>query len=382
MSDQAGLPDYVGGGAGPVKCGRAKQLRLWFWLALLLAATAAVLLAVPCSWAAPSGYLAVAVIDVGQGDSILVQFPNGQDMLVDAGEQEAGPRVVQYLRSRGVTRIDILVATHPHADHIGGMLRVLGAFPVGKVWDSGYIHGSRTQEDFLRTIKAKGVRFGKPKAGFTEQVGQATIKVLAPPAEPLSGTDSDANNSSIVLRITYGSVSFLLPGDMQAEERATVATWPRSTVLKVAHHGSRNGTDVAFAKAVAPEYAVISYGAGNPYGHPHAETITALQSAGAKVLSTAADGTVVFTTDGKSISYATSHTAAAAPGPAPQAAEENAGPAASAATDETYYIGNKRTKVFHRPSCHTLPSAKNQVVFRTRDEAIAQGYRPCKNCNP
>jgi competence protein ComEC len=325
--------------------------------------------------------LALSVIDVGQGDSILVQFPSGQDMLVDAGEQAAGPTVVQYLRSRGVQRVDILVASHPHADHIGGMLRVLGAFPVGKVWDSGYVHGSRTQEDFLRTIKAKGVRFGRPKAGFSEQVGEATIQVLAPPAEPLSGTDSDANNASIVLRITYGSVSFLLPGDMQTEERATVAKWPRSTVLKVAHHGSRNGTDLAFAKAVSPEYAVISCGAGNPYGHPHREAIIALQSAGAKVLSTAIDGTVVFTTDGKSISYTTSQ-AAAAPAPTRQTTEEHAGPAASAATGETYYIGNKRSKVFHRPSCHTLPSTKNQVIFRTRDEAIAQGYRPCKNCNP
>jgi competence protein ComEC len=326
--------------------------------------------------------LTVTVLDVGQGDSIFVGFPNGQDMLVDAGDQAAGPTVVQYLRSRGVTRIDILVASHPHADHIGGVSRILGVFPVGRVWDSGYVHGSRVQEDFLRTIKAKGIRYGKPKAGFSQQVGEATVQVLAPPAKPLSGTDSDANNSSIVLRITYGAVSFLLPGDMESGERATVAKWPRSTVLKVAHHGSRNGTDLAFAKAVSPEYAVISYATGNPYGHPHRETITALQSAGAKVLGTATDGTVVFTTDGKSISYTTSHTAAATPNAARQATGESTGPAASAATDETYYIGNKHSKVFHRPSCHTLPSAKNQVIFRTRDEAVVQGYRPCKNCNP
>jgi len=209
-----------------------------------------------------AGQLNLSVIDVGQGDSILVQFPNGEDMLVDAGDRDAGPTVVHYLRSRGVKRIDILVASHPHADHIGGMPSVLAAFPVGKAWDSGYNHGSRTQEDFLRTIKAKGIRFGRPKAGFGEKVGEVAVAVLAPPPTPLLGTESDANNNSLVLRIAYGSVSFLLPGDMEREERATVARWPHSTVLKVAHHGSRNGTDLAFAKAVSPQYAVVSYAMG------------------------------------------------------------------------------------------------------------------------
>jgi len=331
---------------------------------------------------ATAAQLAVSVIDVGQGDSILVQFPNGQDMLVDAGDRDAGPTVVRYLRSRGIKRIDILVASHPHADHIGGMPQVLEAFPVGKVWDSGYAHGSRTQQDFLRTIKERSIRFGMPKAGFTERIGDVTIAVLAPPKTAVIGTDFDANNGSLVLWITYGNVSFLLPGDMEQEERATVAKWPRSTVLKVAHHGSRNGTDLAFTKAVSPRYAVISYTKSNSYGHPHQEAVDALQAVGAKILRTAVDGTVVFTTDGKAITYTTSHTAGPGQsgqrvGPAPGATA-----APSATPSEASYIGNLRSKVFHRPSCSSLPAEKNRVSFDTRDEAIRQGYRPCRNCSP
>ena len=330
---------------------------------------------------AAAAQLAVSVIDVGQGDSILVQFPDGQDMLVDAGDRQAGPAVVGYLRSRGVKRIDILVASHPHADHIGGMPQVLEAFAVGKVWDNGYVHGSRTQESFLSTIKAKGIRFGMPKAGFTETVGDVAVAVLAPQKTPLGGTDSDANNNSLVLRVSYGNVSFLLPGDMESEERATATKWPRSTVLKVAHHGSHNGTDLAFANEVSPRYAVISYGEGNPYGHPHQEAVAALEATGAKVLRTAVDGTVVFTTDGTSIAYTTSPSAR--PRTSRQAAGVAAGTTAREATQsETGYIGNLRSKVFHRPSCHSLPAPKNRVTFATRDEAIAQGYRPCRNCNP
>jgi competence protein ComEC len=354
---------------------RASQ-RLRFLFPLLLAA----LLVTGAAWAATNP-LAVSVIDVGQGDSILVQFPGGQDMLVDAGDRDAGPTVVHWLRSRGVKSIDILVASHPHADHIGGMQAVLSAFPIGKVWDSGYNQGSRTQQEFLGAIKAKGIRFGMPKAGFSQNVGDVTVAVLAPKTQ-LAGTDSDANNNSLVLRIVYGNISFLLPGDMEGDERATIGTWPRSSVLKVAHHGSRNGTDLAFAKAVSPRYAVISYGQGNPYGHPHAEAVTALQAVGAKVLQTAVDGTVVFTTDGKSVSCTTMHTARITHGRRASGAVIYSPVAAAAVPKGTVYIGNARSHIFHRLSCSTLPPAKNAVYFRSRAEAVSQGYRPCRRCNP
>jgi competence protein ComEC len=335
--------------------------------ALKLALVALVLaLATAPAWPAAS-QLCVSVVDVGQGDSILVQFPNGQNMLVDAGDEAAGPTVVRHLRSRGIERIDILVATHPHADHIGGMQAVMTAFAIGKVWDSGYAHGSRTQERFLQVIRDRGIRFGRAKSGFSEAVGGVTVQVLAPPPVPVTGAAADANNSSVVLRLGYGEVSFLLAGDMEREERATRKQWPRSTVLKVAHHGSENGTDPAFARQVSPRFAVISCAQENPYGHPHQETLKALEAAGARVLCTSTDGTVTFTTDGHAISYTTTR------------AEHRA---AQMTGDEQYYIGSARSHVFHRPSCRSLPVPKNRVRLSSREEAIAEGYQPCPKCSP
>jgi competence protein ComEC len=232
-----------------------------------------ILIALACASPALSlGKLSVSVIDVGQGDSILVQFPDGKDMLVDAGDSSHGQTVVNYLHACKVPRIDILVATHPHEDHIGGMADILTTFQIGKVWDSGYNQGSRVQRQFLTTIKAKGIRFGTPKAGFLERIGDAEIKVLAP-NQLMSGTDSDANNNSIVMRIVYGKISFLLTGDMEGDERGTISQWPACTVLKVAHHGSRNGTDSAFLGAVSPKIDIISVASHNDYGHPHSEAL-------------------------------------------------------------------------------------------------------------
>lgn len=314
--------------------------------------------------------LTVSVIDVGQGDSILVQFPSGQDMLVDAGDREHGRAVVDYLRSLKISCIDILVATHPHEDHIGGMADVLSAFKIGRVWDSGYNHGSKQQQQFLLTIKEKGIRFGTPRAGFSECVGNARIDVLAP-SHLLSGTDSDANNNSLVLRVLYGKISLLLTGDMEGAERSTIPSFPRSTLLKVAHHGSGNGTDAAFLHAVSPEVAVISAAAQNRYGHPHPETLAALKSIGARTLTTATSGTVVITTDGGTITVNTTKS-----GPALIDASGNA------SAGHGQYIGNLRSHIFHCPSCSTLPAEKNRVYFDSRSRAVSAGYRPCRRCSP
>ncbi|MHB9131916.1 MAG: MBL fold metallo-hydrolase [Armatimonadota bacterium] len=332
---------------------------LWVVLCLL----------VSVAWAAP---LTVSVIDVGQGDSILVQFPNGQDMLVDAGDKAHGATVVNYLKSRHVTRIDILVATHPHADHIGGMGAVLAAFPVGKVWDDGYNLGSRTQQDFLQAIKKKGLQYGQPRAGFTQAIGDVRIDVLAP-GKTLLG--SDANNNSLVLRLVYGQTSVLLPGDMEAAERATVNNWPKTTVLKVAHHGSRNGTDTAFARALSPQVAIISYALGNSYGHPHQQALDALKAAGATVYRTGTQGTVVVTSNGKTVAVKTL-------GHASARNSDSASNSSTTTGSTCAYIGNRNTHVFHRPTCGHLPAEKNRVCFATREEAINAGYRPCKICNP
>lgn len=267
---------------------------------------AIVVFAVLASVCCASRQMTVSIIDVGQGDSMLVSFPNGQHMLVDAGEFGDGKKVVKYLASHGVKRIDILVATHPHSDHIGGMSDVLARFKIGKVWDSGYSHGSQAQLNFYATIKAKGIRFGKPTAGFSQTVDDAKITVLVPPKRKSVNSESDANNSSIVLLIAYRNTSFLLTGDMESEERCCVSRWSKVTVLKVAHHGSSNGTDAAFLKSTRPQYAVISVGANNRYGHPDTETLSCLKRAKIKTYMTSRNGDVVFTSDGKTIKVTTS----------------------------------------------------------------------------
>jgi len=317
--------------------------------------------------------LTVRVMDVGQGDSILVQFPNGCNMLVDAADRSHGRAVVDYLRSLKIKQIDILVATHPHADHIGGMADVLDAFTVGKVWDAGYNHGSEMQRQFLQRIKTAGIRYGTPISGFKEDVGAARIDVLAP-VRLISDTNSDANNNSLVLRISYGKVSFLLTGDMETEERATIQSFPSSTVLKVAHHGSSNGTDAQFLRAVSPSIAVISLAAQNDYGHPHPTTLAALKTSGAKVYTTPESGTVVVTTDGDTVSVRTAKESVAAP------ASAAANPPSVSGRQQ--YIGNLNSHVFHLPSCSSLPAEKNRTYFTSRSGAVSQGYRPCGRCKP
>lgn len=262
----------------------------------------AVLVSVCCA----SGQMTVSIIDVGQGDSILVQFPNGQHMLVDAGESGESQKVVKYLQSIGVKYIDILVATHPHSDHIGGMSDVLSNFKIGKVWDSGYNHNSPLQINYYMNITARGIRFGKPKAGFSQTIGDAKITVLAPSNRKTISSKSDANNNSIVLLITYRNTGFLLTGDMEIEERYSVSHWPKATVLKVAHHGSQNGTDSAFLKTVHPKYAVISVGINNRYGLPDLEILKSLSHAKIKTYITSRDGNVIFKSNGINVTVTNS----------------------------------------------------------------------------
>ncbi len=249
--------------------------------------------------------LKVHFIDVGQGDCTLVQTPDGRSILIDAGDEGSGDTVVSYLRDKGVGRIDLLVITHPHSDHIGGLPRVLDEFGVSRVLDAGYPHGSQTYKDILGIIESRRIDykviqdFRKPEAGT-----QVSFDVLWPPADYQVGRESELNNGSIVLRLKYGSVSVLLTGDIQDEAEGTLLADRQdlqSTILKVAHHGSEYSTSNEFLQVVKPDFAVISVGQGNDYGHPAKDTLDRLIAAGAKVFRTDENGSVVFTSDGTNV---------------------------------------------------------------------------------
>jgi competence protein ComEC len=248
------------------------------------------------------GKLSAYILDVGQGDSSLIIFGN-KTILIDAGEIDMGDRVVSDLKELGVTRIDLLVATHPHSDHIGGMQKVLDNFPVGKVLDSGMPHQSALYERFLETIDKKNIPYKVAVQGDTIDLDPALrIAVLSPPEKRFG---DDLNTNSIMLRISYGTINFLFTGDTGGEAETALAKSGYaldSQILKVGHHGSMHSSSPAFIARVHPETAIISLGRDNPYSHPHKQAIDTLTDTGATIYRTDRDGTILVRSDG--ISYA------------------------------------------------------------------------------
>jgi beta-lactamase superfamily II metal-dependent hydrolase len=252
-----------------------------------------------------TGDLRAYFLDVGQGDSSVILFKD-QVILIDAGEIDQGDRVVSDLKKLGVTRIDLLVATHPHSDHIGGMQKVLAVFPVGRVLDSGIPSTSSLYEHFLETVDKKNIPYVIAEQGQTIDLDPSLrILVLSPPKGRIG---DNINTNSIVLRISYGTVNLLYTGDAttDAESAMMKAGYPLDTeILKVSHHGSSDAGSAAFLNRIDPEVAIISLGRDNEYGHPHRETLERLNAAGPLVLRTDLDGTVLVTSDGATYSVVT-----------------------------------------------------------------------------
>ena len=243
--------------------------------------------------------LRVHFIDVGQGDCSLIQCPDGTNILIDGGRIWTYPFLIEYLRNAGVEKIDLMVATHPHSDHYGGLIPVLKAFPVGTVLDPGKDHPTDLYHRFLETIKSlPEVEFKLARAGQRYSFGGAEILIVHPSAR----LPAHPNDASIVLKLTYGDVSFLFTGD--AERVAEMEMMSRgfnlrSTVLKVGHHGSRTSTGTAFLSRVSPRAAVIPVGENNRYGHPHPEVVRRLRLRGVEIFRTDLQGTVLFFSDGR-----------------------------------------------------------------------------------
>jgi beta-lactamase superfamily II metal-dependent hydrolase len=244
------------------------------------------------------GKLSVYFLDVGQGDSSLIIFGN-KTILIDAGEMDMGDRVVNDLKALGVTRIDLLVATHPHSDHIGGMQKILDNFPVGQVLDSGMLHTSVIYERFLEHIDKKNIPYKIAVQGDTIEIDPALRIIVLSPSEKRFG--DDLNTDSIVLRISYGTINFLFTGDAGSETETALSKSGYALdaqILKVGHHGSMYSSSPAFIARVHPETAIISLGCDNPYGHPHKQAVDILTKAGATIYRTDRDGTILVRSDG------------------------------------------------------------------------------------
>jgi len=253
----------------------------------------------------PRQNLTMSFIDVGQGDSILVILPNTKTLLIDGGERQSSGKVLSTLQEYGLSYIDVIVATHPHADHIGGLIDVINTVNVGQVLDSGQVHTTQTFEDLLDAIYNKQIPLRSVSEGESVNLDPTVkIDVLNPPASIPDGSNNEAefNDNSVALKLTYGNFSALLTGDVEERNEARLvfknATILDADVLKAGHHGSRTSSSLAFLNAVTPEVVIISLGAGNSYGHPHQEALDRISAFGTQYLHrTDIDGTITLISD-------------------------------------------------------------------------------------
>lgn len=277
----------------------AKLLATSFFLLLLISLTA-------CSFtftAQHSSDLVVSYIDVGQGLSVLVQFPNGAAMLYDAGPNKSAETIVNYLKSHSVSKIDALILSHPDSDHIGATDEVIESFTIGSFYMPKVPHSTQSYLDVLSAAKAKKLTIKTAKEGVAISLDPEVKVTMWGPVKEYDLDDT--NNWSAVVSITYGSTSFLLTGDAGQEaenDMINTGVVEPQTVLQVGHHGSKYSTSTEFLSAVTPTYAVISVGE-NSYGHPSEETLSRLQSYNVHVFRTDKQGTVVATSDGKTITW-------------------------------------------------------------------------------
>lgn len=297
-------------------------------------------------------------LDVGHGDCTMI-ICDGEAMIIDGGVAGRSQQVHSYIKRLGITTIKYAVASHPDADHIGGLPAAFHAADVEILLTPVAEHDEKRFQTLIETAQEHSTQVVVPKAGGILSLGGAMIEILSPVI-----MFADTNDMSLVLRIDYGSTSLLFTGDASsAVERDLIARNARidADVLKVSHHGSSTGTTQAFVRAVSPEYAVISCAEAS--SAPSREALYAL--ADTRTLITAQKGTIVIKSDGRKLTIASG---------APAADQEQT----------ASYIGNSNSKVYHDTRCQSVEDMKekNRVAFLTADQAEAAGYRPCKNCCP
>ncbi len=301
-------------------------------------------------------------IDVGHGDSCLIQTPGGHTILIDAGYWDVADDVVDYIKKAGVKEIDLVIATHPHSDHVGGLAAVISRIPVKMVLDSGKPYTSVTYQKFLEAVKSRPkIKYALGRAGQVYRYDGVTLSILSP-TDPLP---KNPNNCSIVSRLVYGNVSFMLTGDAEVEVEKAIMRRNlsiKSTILKVGHHGSSTSSSPTFLRAVAPRVAVISCGTKETGYAPDAEG--KLRRQGVKVYRTDVNGTILVESDGKDYTVKT--------------LGQNAYPDYAAQPGRSgKIVGDQKSMIYHVPGgayYNKVPPGSRRY-FATEEEAKRAGYR-------
>lgn len=312
-----------------------------------------------------AGILKVHFIDVGQGDCVLLES-DGHFMLIDAGENNKGNLVVEYLRQQKVETLDYVIGTHPHSDHIGGLDTVIQNFTIKNVLLPEKEHTTKTYEDVIDILLEKKLSATAPVVGERYILGNASFVIIAPNKD----YGDDLNNWSIGVKVINGDNSFLFTGDAETqaeEDMLTNGIDLTADVLKAGHHGSSTSTSDHFLETVHPSYVVISCGDGNDYGHPHKETMDKLKQAATQIFRTDQQGTIIAVSDGTTIQWNQDTV--------PQNLQETA----------QGYILNTKTNKFHYEWCSSAKdiSQENREEYQgAREQLIDMGYEPCKKCNP
>lgn len=330
---------------------------------------------------AQSGELAVHFIDVGQGDSEFVELPNGETMLIDAGEREYGNTVSDYISALGYSEITYLVATHPHSDHIGGLPQIFDDFDVLNVYMPDAESSSDIYGEFLDKVEQEGCSVTKA----AESVSVIdTDRLSAYFVAPCSTGYDSLNDYSAVLKLTYGNNSFLFMGDAEETSENEITADVSADVIKVGHHGSDTSSSQQFVDRVSPQYAVIEVGEGNSYGHPNSETVTRWQNAGAQLLRTDELGNIVIVSNGTDITVSSdaqgNDTASDT-----QSESSTSSQTHQSENSDYSYVLNTSSKKIHTPDCSAVPSISQKNIEysdKSLQQLESEGYEPCRLCNP
>ena len=246
-----------------------------------------------------NGKFIASFIDVGQGDSIFLEFPNGKNMLIDAGENYESETVQSFINSKGYFSLDYVVGTHPHTDHIGGLESIIRRYEIGEIYLPKVVHTSKTYENLLTTINELGYKVNSAISGM-EIINEKGLEVKI--LSPKNSNYSELNNYSVVIKIVFGNTSFLFMGDAETVVEDEILDEVNADVVKVGHHGSDTSSSRDFVESVGAKYAVIMSGVDNQYDLPSDEVVSRWENSGAKVYNTSVNGNIVMVSDGNNIS--------------------------------------------------------------------------------